>query len=268
MRAIPAGADDKRQWQDAFDAYRRLIHDQHFDSEYLRSTGLVPNLLDLMGDVQDLNVLDAGCGTGWLFDIVAPGAGWECDLIPLEGRTEERIRSHYQDVRSLTYDDDFFDLVVSSLVLMWVDDLSSAFREAYRVTRPGGRMIVGLTHPYFHTNGHALRDGRFLIDHSLALPGRRSVMISGLVGPLTYYARPLVDYYNAALEARWELVHFRDHFIDMERYRVDAAQRLTLAHRTDKVPLFTFFVCAKAVDTTRAETPAPGRVSTPPPRWG
>lgn len=237
--------DSKRQWQDAFEAYKNLIHDQHFDSEYLRSTGLVPHVIDLLGDVHDLHVLDAGCGTGWLFDAIEPLLGEECDLVPLGSRCTTRIRSRCEDVRSLTYDDNSFDVVVSSLVLMWVDDLASTFREAYRVTRPDGRMVVGLTHPYFHTNGHALHNGSFLIDRSLARPVRRNVMISGLVGPLTYHARPLVDYYNAALDARWQLERFRDHFIDMERYRADVSGRVAFAQRTDKVPLFTFFVCRK-----------------------
>lgn len=242
---IDETGENQRRWREAFDGYGNLIQDQHFDSEYLRSTGLVPQLLDLIGDVRDLHVLDAGCGTGWLFDTIKPRTGCECDISRRTARDGRHIRSHRQDVRSLTYADESFDLVVSSLVLMWIDDLASTFHEAYRVTRPGGRLIVGLTHPYFHTNGRTLQDGSFLIDRSLADTSQRDVMISGLVGPLTYYARPLVEYYNAAIGARWRLIEFRDHFIDMDQYRASAGHRFAFAHRTDKVPLFTFFVCRK-----------------------
>jgi SAM-dependent methyltransferase len=237
--------DTKQQWQDAFPAYKALIRDPEFDSEYLRRTGLLPNMIDLIGDVRDAHVLDAGCGTGWLFDSITPLSGHECDLIAPVPRGTGAIRSQCQDVRALTYDDDSFDLVVSSLVLMWVDDLAGALREAYRVTRPGGRLIVAIMHPYFHTNGHTLTDGSFLIDRSLARPAERAVLISGVVGPLTYYFRPLIDYYNAALQSRWRLARFRDHFIDMDRYRTEAAERRAFARRTDKVPLFTFFECHK-----------------------
>ncbi len=235
--------DVKRQWQDAFDSYKELIRDSHYDSEYLRRTGLVPHMIDLIGDVHDLHVLDAGCGTGWLFDVIDPLSGCECDLVGPQARSGRRIRSHCQDVRSLTYDDASFDVVVSSLVLMWVDDLKSAFAEARRVTRTGGRLVVGIMHPYFHTNGRVLHDGSFLIDRSLAGTSERRVMISGMVGPLTYYARSLVDYYNAALAAGWQLVDFRDHFIDMEHYQLEVAGRRVVHQRSGKVPLFTFFVC-------------------------
>jgi len=246
----------KQQWQESFTAYKALIRDPHLDSDYLRRTGLQPHLIDLVGDVRNAHVLDAGCGTGWLFDSIDPLRGAECDLILPAQRRDGKIRSQCQDVRALTYDDDSFDVVVSSLVLMWVDDLLSAMQEAFRVTRPGGRLIVSIMHPYFHTHGYTLHDGSFLIDGSLGEPTQREVMISGVVGPLTYYARPLVDYYNAAVQAGWRLMLFRDHFIDMDRYRTEAAGLRSLARRTDKVPLFTFFVAHK--------DPRPGdRTTTP-----
>jgi len=234
--------DSKQQWQDAFHAYKALIRDPRHDSEYLRRTGLVPHMVDLIGDVRCAKVLDAGCGTGWLFDHITPAVGYECDLVPPAGHAARQIHAQCQDIRGLTYDDDSFDVVVSSLVLMWIDELDSAFQEAFRVTRPGGRLIVGLMHPYFHTNGHALHDGSFLIDRPLSAPTRREVSISGLVGPLTYHARPLLDYYNAAVRARWHLTDFRDHFIDLDRYRAASAAGWPVHRRSDKVPLFTFFV--------------------------
>lgn len=151
--AKPMESENKQQWQQAFDAYKTLIRDQHYDAEYLRRTGLVPHMLDLIGDVRRARVLDAGCGTGWLFDVVDPLEGCECDIVAPAERPGRNIRSHCQDVRALTYDDESFDVIVSSLVLMWVDDIASAFREAFRVARPGGRLVVGLTHPYFPPTG-------------------------------------------------------------------------------------------------------------------
>src|SRR5262249_26016430 len=153
------------------------------DSEYLRRVGLIPNVLDLLGPVDDLHVLDAGCGQGWLFAEVTPAAGWECDVVPMRSPTRWNIRSDIRDVRKLEYPDASFHVVVSSLVLMWVDDMHVAFREAFRVTKPGGRMIVALTHPYFHTNGQVEPNGDFRIDRALAAEHtRHDVLIAGLVG--------------------------------------------------------------------------------------
>jgi len=239
------GVDSKHRWHEAFLAYKDLIRNPRHDSEYLRNTGLIPHIIDLVGDVRGAAVLDAGCGTGWLFDRIEPAVGHECDLVPPAPRAAPHISQQCQDVRALTYDDDTFDLVVSSLVLMWVDDLLGALREAYRVTKAGGHLVVGLMHPYFHTNGHALSDGSFLIDRPLSRQEPREIMIADLVGPLIYYARPLVDYYNAAVAACWQLVGFRDHFIDLDDYRLASAAGWPARRRTDKVPMFTFFVCRK-----------------------
>jgi SAM-dependent methyltransferase len=43
-----------------------------------------------------------------------------------------------QDITALTYDDESFDLIVSSDVLEHVPDIEAAFRETARVLRPGG----------------------------------------------------------------------------------------------------------------------------------
>ena len=42
---------------------------------------------------------------------------------------------------ALPFDDEWFDTVVSTLVLCGVDDQSQALREAHRVLRPGGRLL-------------------------------------------------------------------------------------------------------------------------------
>jgi len=46
-----------------------------------------------------------------------------------------------QDITSLTFDDASVDLIVSSDVLEHVPDLEAAFRESFRVLRPGGSHV-------------------------------------------------------------------------------------------------------------------------------
>ncbi|MFI6067387.1 class I SAM-dependent methyltransferase [Micromonospora sp. NPDC051227] len=189
-------------------------------------------------------VLDAGCGTGWLFDELSPSEAWQCDLAPPPSR-RAGIRSSREDITSMSYPSGTFDVVVSSLVLMWVSELSAALREFHRVAKPGGRLVVALVHPYFAHAGHVVSDG-FVINRDLSQEQELSdYFISGVVGPLTYYHRRPETYYNEALLAGWRLTHFLDWFVDMEHYERFAADRRTATRRTGWVPTFTFFVGEK-----------------------
>lgn len=53
-----------------------------------------------------------------------------------------RIRLHRADAESLPYDDASFDTVVAFLTLCTIPDHAAAAREAHRVLRPQGRLLV------------------------------------------------------------------------------------------------------------------------------
>ncbi|HEV2255466.1 MAG TPA: class I SAM-dependent methyltransferase [Streptosporangiaceae bacterium] len=67
---------------------------------------------------------------------------------PMLRRLERAARAHCPDARvlrapaeDLPFDDDSFDVAVSTLVLCGVDDQPRALRELRRVLRPGGRLL-------------------------------------------------------------------------------------------------------------------------------
>jgi SAM-dependent methyltransferase len=127
--------------------------------DYERSMGrwsrrLAPVLLDFAGGVPDGGrVLDVGCGTGSLtFAAAERWPGVEiigCDIAePLLAHARSaapasgRVRFEAGDACALPYPDGGFDLVLSSLVLMFVPDGALAVREMARVARPGGTVAA------------------------------------------------------------------------------------------------------------------------------
>ena len=67
-------------WTDAQADYARLIEAPDQDSRYLRERGLIPNVLNLLGPCAQATVLDAGTGTGWLFEHARPREAHAVDL--------------------------------------------------------------------------------------------------------------------------------------------------------------------------------------------
>jgi SAM-dependent methyltransferase len=115
-----------------------------------------PAVLSLLPPVQGKRVLDAGCGPGvyaaWLVDHGADVVG--IDVCP---RMVELAKLHLGSKASVMLADlgqplsllasDSFDLVLSALVLAYVRDWDSLFREFFRVLREPGHLVFSVGHP-------------------------------------------------------------------------------------------------------------------------
>jgi len=107
-------------------------------------------------DYAGKEVLDDGCGPGWLTVSYAKG-GANVTAIDLTSQAVDLTRT-YLDIEGLSanvrrasaedlpFPDNTFDLVASSGVLHHTEDTLKAFREAARVLRPGGIAKITLYH--------------------------------------------------------------------------------------------------------------------------
>ena len=105
-------------------------------------------LLRSAGDLAGLNVLDVGCGTGRMTEVLAKhGArvtGLDIDAAMLtlaQGRTSAPLV--LGNAAALPIRDGAFGLAVAVTLCEFVDDVPAVFAELARVVRPGGRFIVG-----------------------------------------------------------------------------------------------------------------------------
>ncbi len=95
-------------------------------------------------------ILDAGCGTGiFTLDFLARGArvvGLDISHQMLEYAVKETARYPFFRVRGdmlyLPFKDNSFDKSVSVTALEFIADAKSAVDELFRVTRPGGYVVV------------------------------------------------------------------------------------------------------------------------------
>ena len=97
-------------------------------------------------------VLELGCGTGLILAQVAEIADKAVGIDLSEGMAQH-ARERGLDVRigsvcDLPFDDDEFDLTYSFKVLAHIPDIDAALREAARVTRPGGHLLLEFYNPW------------------------------------------------------------------------------------------------------------------------
>ncbi len=127
----------------------------------------VPAMTALLeGAVAGRRVLDLGCGSGIPAGRMASwGAGVKGvdisdTMVEIARREQPGIDFVVGDAADLPYGDGEFDLVVSSLVMHYFDDLAPLFGEVSRVLRPGGGLLFSFHHPMMEViEGRELEGG-------------------------------------------------------------------------------------------------------------
>jgi ubiquinone biosynthesis O-methyltransferase len=110
-------------------------------------------ILELVGDVRGLKILDVGCGDGALaLELWKRGAsvtGIDASAAMIDAATA-RAKAQNADItfrvalaEHAPFLDQQFDIVTAVTILCFVGDAAPVFREIARVLRPRGRLVIG-----------------------------------------------------------------------------------------------------------------------------
>jgi ubiquinone/menaquinone biosynthesis C-methylase UbiE len=107
-------------------------------------------ILDLLEPKNGESILDAGCGTGvFSRDLLSAGArGVGCELsMPMLLGAARKIKSHsfnwvQAEMGDLPFGSHAFDKAISVTAIEFIEDAKGAVEELFRVTRPGGCVVV------------------------------------------------------------------------------------------------------------------------------
>ncbi len=61
-------------------------------------------------------------------------------------------------MEALPYDDDTFDLLTGFNACIFAEDIAAALREAGRVTKPGGAVVIQVWGPHEHNELEAMKE--------------------------------------------------------------------------------------------------------------
>jgi SAM-dependent methyltransferase len=121
------------------------------------SNGLIdleqPVMDEILSRIADgSKVLDAACGTGRHTKVLAErhdltGIDQSPEMLEVARAAAPGATFAIGDLNALDFDDATFDVVVSSLALTHVTDLSRPIGEFARVVRSGGRVVLSDIHP-------------------------------------------------------------------------------------------------------------------------
>lgn len=139
-----------------YDSIARAYHEKRNDpqagawNEHLEMPAMRSLLMPL---VKGRNVLDLGCGTGLLSNQIskwgghAVGIDLSAQMVSIAQEEYPKIEFHVGQSDALPFDDGRFEVVASSLVMHYLQDLLPTFAEVARVLVSGGEFVFSMHHP-------------------------------------------------------------------------------------------------------------------------
>lgn len=135
------------------------------EGDLIRQYLLNPALFDLMGDVRHLDILDAGCGQGYLARLLARRDARVTGIEPARSFFDYALRREQAEQLGIRYlqtdlstwqpTPDSFDVVIANMVFMDIVDYHAALHNCVAALRSTGKLIFSILHPCFEEAGAA-----------------------------------------------------------------------------------------------------------------
>lgn len=207
-----------------------------------------PIFIDLVGDVSQLNILDLGCGDG-KFGIDLMNAGCK-SYSGVEGsfnmhhtavknlQTYKNITLVNSTIENWDFPTNHFDLVISRLVIHYIQDIDALFKRIYDSLTDDGRLIFSIEHPVItstlQTNGQRTN---WLVDNYFVSGIREQEWLGSTVYK---YHRTIEDYFQALKSAGFKIESLRESLPKREHFEKEETYLRRL-----RIPLFLFLAATK-----------------------
>ncbi len=200
---------------------------------------------DMVGDVKNKKVLDAGCGDGFFSNELKTLEG---NISACDGSKEliKIAKKDFQDIdfeicdltKKLPYKDKEFDLVISSLALMDINYLDEFFIETNRILKDDGKLVFSIVHPCFFQGEWEKDENGKKIYKKIFKYWDLNTEVLNLWGETTHYHRPITWYTKLLKKYGFVIEEIKENPDDLDNFKH------TKEHQR-KVPLFMCFSCLK-----------------------
>ncbi len=215
----------------------------------------IPELFRLIGDVNNLSVLDLGCGTGGhdrkLIDLGAKkvlGIDLSNNMIneARKNTNTDKIEYRVMSMNNIDTIDEKFDLVISSLAIHYIEDYDSLCKKVYNLLNTGGRFIFSYGHPMdscailddYSNNYVEINNKKYYLISDYNNEGKR--ISHWYVDGVETYHRNVSHLINGLIDAGFKLEHVT------ESYATDEVIKLNPKFIDQKDhSYFIFFKCQK-----------------------
>ncbi|MBR5265510.1 MAG: class I SAM-dependent methyltransferase [Clostridia bacterium] len=140
--------------KDFFDSYSQMSRSVYG----LSGAGEWQTLEPLFPFLKDKNVLDIGCGYGWHAKYAAENGA--SHVTAIDGSEKmiaqaKAINAHGKisysvcDIEAFDYENQKYDVVISNLVLHYIENLDDIYAKVHKTLKKGGTFLFNIEHPTF-----------------------------------------------------------------------------------------------------------------------
>lgn len=124
----------------------------------LQAAGEWHQLKELFPDLTNKTILDLGCGYGWHCKYVADKGCKKVIGIDISEKmiskakkinNDPKIEYRVCSIHDYDYPEDYYDIVISNLVLHYIEDLDVIYKKVYTTLKKEGSFIFNIEHPTF-----------------------------------------------------------------------------------------------------------------------
>lgn len=128
----------------------------------LAGAGEWSTLKKLLPDFTDKKVLDLGCGYGWhdryavengASQVIGVDLSEKMLTVAKEKTSSKKIEYIQDDISKIDFEEDQFDIVLSSLALHYVESFDDLVKKISKYLKSNGKFIFSVEHPIFTSQG-------------------------------------------------------------------------------------------------------------------
>ena len=202
-------------------------------------------LKELLGDINEKTILDAGCGDGFFANELKSlgskvyGCDGSKEILKIAKQDFKDIEFQVQDLtKDFNYNSNMFDIIVSSLVLMDIDYLDKFFSESHRILKENGRLVFSIVHPSFFQADWEFDENHNKIFKKIYNYLDLKTLTLNIWGETTHYHRPISWYSQTLKKAGFVIEEIKERPDNEEIFKI-------MKPHQKRVPLFLCFSCKK-----------------------